>query len=276
MRGRTWTDEQFIEAVQNSKSIANVLRCIGLEDRNAGSNYYTVKENVKRLNLNTDHWVGQAHNKGTHLNGTKKYKTEDILIENSPYSSGATSNLKKRLIKEGILESKCNVCGMSNIWQGKELVLVLDHVNGIKNDNRRENLRLICPNCNSQTATFAGKNSKINRFTKEVHICKQCNKSLRTRRDTGLCRPCFLKNHNVNRGQKTEKTQEVKIYKCRYCDKLITSRSDMCLSCAQRVRYGRLDRPTKEQLLEDIKELGYCGTGRKYTVSDNAIRKWMK
>jgi len=66
-------------------------------------------------------------------------------------------SIKAILLKLGHVKYECSVCGIKN-WQGKKLSLQLDHVNGVHDDNRVENLRLICPNCHSQTDTFAGKN----------------------------------------------------------------------------------------------------------------------
>lgn len=77
-------------------------------------------------------------------------------MEHSTYRT--TSHLKARLLKEGLLINRCSACGSPPLWQGKPLVLILDHVNGDRADNRIDNLRLLCPNCNSQQATFAGKN----------------------------------------------------------------------------------------------------------------------
>jgi hypothetical protein len=68
--------------------------------------------------------------------------------------------LKKTLIKKGLLKNECYICGQAPEWNGKELVMVIDHINGIHNDNRLENLRLLCPNCNSQTDTFSGRTKK--------------------------------------------------------------------------------------------------------------------
>lgn len=82
---------------------------------------------------------------------------QEILIEGSSYNRG---NLKKRLIDANLLSLSCSGCGGAPSWQGKPLTLVLDHINGVHNDHRIENLRLLCPNCNSQTATFAGRNRK--------------------------------------------------------------------------------------------------------------------
>lgn len=82
---------------------------------------------------------------------------EEAMVENSTYQRGA---LKRRLICEGLIENECSICAAKPIWQGKPLVLVLDHINGVNNDHRFENLRLLCPNCNSQTDTFAGRNVK--------------------------------------------------------------------------------------------------------------------
>ena len=68
--------------------------------------------------------------------------------------------MKSRLIKEEILEYKCALCGNTGEWQGQSLTLQLDHINGINNDNRLKNLRLLCPNCHSQTKTFSGRNKR--------------------------------------------------------------------------------------------------------------------
>ena len=81
------------------------------------------------------------------------------MKEESNYSRW---NLKRRLIKEGLLENKCEVCNQPPMWNGATLVLVLDHKNGKNNDHRLENLRLLCPNCHSQTPTFAGRARRLN------------------------------------------------------------------------------------------------------------------
>jgi hypothetical protein len=84
---------------------------------------------------------------------------DEVMVENSSYSRCC---LKRRLLEEHIFENKCSRCGQDANWCGEPLVLVLDHINGINNDNRFENLRLLCPNCNSQTPTFAGRNVRRN------------------------------------------------------------------------------------------------------------------
>lgn len=92
-------------------------------------------------------------------NKLSKLVEEGLSIrEISAYVS--TSNLKNRLIKEGFLKNKCDICGLEGVWQGQSIVMVLDHINGINNDNRKENLRLLCPNCNSQQPTFCRKQAK--------------------------------------------------------------------------------------------------------------------
>lgn len=85
---------------------------------------------------------------------------EDVFVENSTY---ARHNIKKRLIKQKLIEYKCSLCPNEGFHNEKPLVLQLDHVNGINNDNRLENLRFLCPNCHSQQETFAAKNRKRKR-----------------------------------------------------------------------------------------------------------------
>lgn len=77
--------------------------------------------------------------------------SELLLLGKSRY------NIKLRLLKAGILTNRCEECGLSE-WRGKPLSIQIDHINGVRNDNRLENLRMLCPNCHSQTETFASKN----------------------------------------------------------------------------------------------------------------------
>lgn len=86
---------------------------------------------------------------------TKKLELSDILEGKHP--TYQTFKLKNRLIKENVLEDKCSICGIDE-WQGKKISLQLDHIDGDNHNHRLENLRLICPNCHSQTDTYCGKN----------------------------------------------------------------------------------------------------------------------
>jgi len=94
--------------------------------------------------------------------------------------------LKERLYKEGLKDKICEICGQDEYWKGKKMSLILDHINGVNNDHRLDNLRIVCPNCNSTLDTFAGKNSKkcrsINRCLCGEEIsygAKKCDKCYR-------------------------------------------------------------------------------------------------
>ncbi len=82
---------------------------------------------------------------------------DKILIENSTYEN--MSRLKIRLFSEQIKENKCEECGITE-WNNKPLTLQIHHINGIHNDHRISNLKLLCPNCHSQTENYAGANNK--------------------------------------------------------------------------------------------------------------------
>ena len=232
-RYANYSDKDIIEATTNNLSIAGVLRELGLQGK--GGNYKTINKAFKRLELDTSHFTGQGHLKGRKHTWSKKIPLEEILVKDSTYSNNC--NLKKQLFERGLLENKCQLCGLGVEWKGKPIVLRLDHINGINNDNRLENLRMLCPNCDSQTDTFAGRYIK-----KQVEV---------------------------------KKTQQKK---CSICTSSIadSNKSGLCLSCSQRKRVGRINRPKKELLIKEVKESSYSAIGRKYGVSDNAIRKWIK
>lgn len=89
---------------------------------------------------------------------TKKLSFEDVFCENSQVNQ---SSLRDHIKKNKILDYKCQNCSNIGEWEGKELILEVDHINGISNDNRVSNLRYLCPNCHSQTPTFKGRNIKL-------------------------------------------------------------------------------------------------------------------
>lgn len=209
--------------VKNSNSLSKVLKYCGLI--NKGGNYRTLKRRLDEEDIDYSHIkMGIDSNKDRKIPKKRKSLSE-VMTKDSTYSRGS---LKKRLLQKGILENRCFICDQPPYHNGKDLVMILDHINGISDDHRLENLRLLCPNCNIQQETFAGKRNK------KSYYCENC---------------------------KNEK-------KYKY--------SKLCEKCIAKSRRKCKNRPSKDILLKDIKELGYCGTGRKYGVSYNSIRKWLK
>jgi hypothetical protein len=181
-RKKSWSDEDLKVAIQSTNTLAGVLRKLGLST--SPGNYRQLHLSIKRLSLNISHLKGKAH--GTSF-GTKR-PLEDILIKNSDYS--ATSHLRKRLFKEGLLNNKCSLCGNEGLWNDKQLTLQLDHINGDCCDNRLENLRILCPNCHSQTPTFKG-HSLLGRYNKEP---KKCSCGAVIHKTSDMCVSCYGRN----------------------------------------------------------------------------------
>ena len=144
------TDAEFIKIIEESNSYSDCLRKLGLTTR-GGSSTDILKKRIKELNLSTEHF-GKSHEQSP----TARYALKDILVEHSSYHGIA--RLKIRLVNENYLEYKCACCGNKGEWNGQPLSLQLDHINGVNDDHRIENLRFLCPNCHSQTNSFAGKN----------------------------------------------------------------------------------------------------------------------
>lgn len=156
--------ELFKEVVKTSYCIKDVL--VKLGNMSCGGNYKTFHKYVSLYNIDTSHFNVNLKKLGPN----KPKSLDDVLCVNSNYSR---TNLKHRLIKCGLLITECAICSLHNTWNGKELVLILDHINGVNNDNQLENLRLLCPNCNSQQPTFAGRN--VN-YIKKLNTCIDCGK----------------------------------------------------------------------------------------------------
>ena len=240
-RSPIWTTSQkdFHRIIQDSTSLSDALRQFGL--RPAGGNFKTLKARIRAEGLDTSHLVEgakaarEAGRQKGNRGGQVGKPLEQIMVRNSTYSR---SSLKKRLLRDGVLHNRCEECGQGSTWKNRPLTMVLDHINGDATDHRRENLRMLCPNCNSQQNTFAGRNQR-NLFGKPLQPrTKVC----------GCGAPI---------GNQT--------------------RSGLCRSCASRksARPSVMADKDPEVVAAQVRNLGFRGTAAIYGVSDTTIRKWV-
>jgi 5-methylcytosine-specific restriction endonuclease McrA len=142
--------DDLLVLVEKSSSYKEVLSHFGLE--NKGNNFKTLRHRMIEDHIDFAHFRTRNEYLKPFQESTP---LELILVENSSFNR---THLKNKLLKSGLLINKCYICGQLPEWNGKPLSLQLDHINGISNDNRIENLRMLCPHCHSQTDSFAGKN----------------------------------------------------------------------------------------------------------------------
>jgi hypothetical protein len=152
--------DEFRELMARSESLSAILRHFGLEHK--GHNHHTLKARLAAEGIDFGHIDPRPEAVMVRFNRRAVPPLEAVLVENSSYGR---HHLKRRLLQSGILKSECAVCGLGPVWMGQPLVMVLDHINGVANDNRLENLRMLCPNCNSQTATYCARN-----YSKGSHV----------------------------------------------------------------------------------------------------------
>ena len=143
-----YSKEELQQIVSQSTSLKEVIDKLGYATH-SGSNNRTVKSRIEKYNIDISHFTSV-------VNPIKRTE-ENVFIKNSTASQ---ATLRRWFLKGKYVPYICSICGQKPIWQEKELTLILDHINGENHDDRLENLRWVCPNCNQQLDTTNGKNIK--------------------------------------------------------------------------------------------------------------------
>ena len=259
---------------QNKVSVGMVAHKFNLSNS-------TTRRILKNNGVNTDTRSCNVTNKQKEqLHESTLLKITDIIHKNYPTNMDSC-RLKKYLLKYNIIENKCNICGIDSYWNNMSLVLQLDHVDGNPKNNILQNLRLLCPNCHSQTPTFSGKHIhkkstidytilekiiKVNKPNTIGELLRLANVS-QTNSHYKMVRD-YIQTHNIKTNIK---------HKCTHCHTLITSNTKhgLCKKCSHTKTY-RCKHPTKEELIELLKTSNPHKLGIQFGVSSNSIRKWIK
>lgn len=157
-RTKRWNEKALRSAVKKSVSIRQVLIALGLVE--AGGNYEQIKKYIAVCQVDTSHFLGKHANKGKKIFGRVTISIKELLVDGSAVQS---YKLKKRLFQEKIKLPKCELCGWAKQSEDGRIPVELDHINGKHDDNRIENLRVLCPNCHSLQSTHRGKNKFKNK-----------------------------------------------------------------------------------------------------------------
>lgn len=181
----TYSKEEFAKIVMNSTSYADCLKKLGYAS-NSGSSTKLLKEKIQNENLSVSHFE------------TKSLNEKTVRTEENVFCTNSTANqstLRKFYLKKHPQE-KCQICGQVPFWNNKPLTLILDHINGFNHDNRLENLRWVCPNCNIQLETTNARNPNHKKY-----YCEKCGKQV-SQKGVKLCLNCYKKEQNENHIQR--------------------------------------------------------------------------
>ncbi len=150
-----YTKDRIEEAVKKSVSLAETIRNLGIKW--SGGQQQNLKRWIKIYELDTSHFFGQAANRGEkHVGGAKKkHWSQRLVLRPDNNRRESAYKLRRALIESG-REYKCEGCGNEGEWQGKPLMLQVDHNDGNWNNNTKENLKFMCPNCHTQTEGWSG------------------------------------------------------------------------------------------------------------------------
>lgn len=146
--------EQLRKIINESRNYSDVLRRLDLVTTNG--NYETLKKVIKEFNIDITHFTRKLKSKS--YNGFKK-PLEEILKDGVHYDS---SKLRKRLLQNSIKKHSCENCHRDK-WLDNPIPLQLHHINGKRDDNRIENIQLLCPNCHVLTENYGSKNMSVSK-----------------------------------------------------------------------------------------------------------------
>lgn len=195
--------------------------------------YRSLQNTLKEFDVDMSHFKQQSWSKGKKLS---KIPIQDYLDNKVQIQS---YKLKLKLIKENLLQWKCADCNISQ-WQGKYIALELEHVDGNHLNNNLSNLKLLCPNCHAQTATYRGKNKKSKK-------------------------PVVI--------EALPKIKIKKITACIDCNKEISLGSQRCKSCTSKLQPTKIIWPSKEELEKLVWETPRSVLAIQFGVSGKAIEK---
>lgn len=240
-KGPRYSEDEARRAIASSRSWTEALR--KLDCCPTGGNPATLKKYAAIWGIPTDHFdpyaglMDRIRPRGLPL--------ETVLVENSTYSR---SNLKRRLYEAGLRVPICELCGQGEQWRGRHMSMILDHINGIRDDNRIENLRIVCPNCAATLDTHCGRAAA---GPPPLRNCARCGEMFRAKHR----RQRFCSRHCGTRGEPGSQGRNRGV---------------------PNPEARKTERPPYEQLLEEIEATSYLAVGHKYGVSDNAVRKWVR
>lgn len=204
----------------------------------SGGGHAVLRKYARLWGISTAHF---DPNHARHRAGrARRRPLEEILVRGSTFARGA---LKRRLYEAGLKQRCCELCGQTETWRGRRMALILDHINGIRDDNRLDNLQIVCPNCAATLDTHCG---RMGRRYPERRDCAHCGQSFRA-----------------------------KYAAHRFCSVRCGRRAPRTNRGVPNLASRKVARPTEKQLRADVDALGFLATGRKYGVSDNAVRKWL-
>jgi len=229
-----YTETELRTAVRDAKCLSDVLRHFGL--RAAGGNFRVLRWYLQRWEISTEHFDADAARRARSRLGAP---LADLLVPGSGYGR---RSLKERLYAEGLKQRRCELCGQGEEWRGRRMGLVLDHINGVHDDNRLENLRVVCPNCAATLDTHCGRSNRLER----TRSCARCGTAF------------------VARAARQ-----------RYCSTACGSRWDGSSRRGPLPSLRRVERPPLDELRAEIERDGYAAVARRFGVSDNAVRKWL-
>lgn len=236
---KRYSETDLQSAVAQSSNWSEVVTYLGCAK--SGSMYASIRRRCDQLRLDSSHFDPHRKSRENLLSSKREKRTLDQLLVKGSRIQG--QKLKKMLIAAGIKTDACETSGCpvdSPVWLGKQITLHLDHIDGDHDNNELVNLRVLCPNCHTQTPTYGSK-----------------------------------KRYKVDLAKKKQK-RSPSHGTCSECGKSVSSKYTRCKPCSSKAQPTKIQWPPLDELLTMIEATSYSAVGRDLGVSDNAVRKHIR
>lgn len=243
-----YSDKELISRLEDAKSFQSFIEGLGYSTGRSQNVRRVVIERLESAEIDYKEYLSSSPNMTDRF---KRIPDDEYYVKGDIFRG---NHLARRVRRDNKIEYCCSWCDVKDMWNGKEIVLHLDHIDGDNCNNDIENLRWLCPNCHSQTDTYTNRNGSIEVVKQKSVFGPLLEAKGLEKHDVSNCLYCNTSFFNSSNSSN------------KYCNQ----------QCYRKHLSEKSNRPSKEELYDMLLNSSFVSIGRRFNVTDNTIRNWCK